>query len=570
MFLRIVAAWFLAALMTAESFATRRKLQRRRRNHPSWEVEWDILKKNQKLVTITANNNNNKDHPYRSYLGIIGSDESGTGCIAGPIVTVSCCIRHPEGAPMIENLRDCKQLELSECRRIYQHVLQNSHADAYRFSVAIRSNVEIDAMGSVQKAILDAFRESISTLAESMVRSDGITIDNNNSTNHSNTPPIYYSIVDGHRSPTNLPKYVTSRPWKGADKTVYTVALASCMARAIHDECMQSAALEQNAHYYELDQNRGYATPRHIQALHQHGPCALHRRSCKPVQDRLHTTIRPQQLHQQSRSEFLATIGMAGTTAAIQQPANAMMTDPKTGIALPEPGEMEASIPKDWSDIENPLTSSSLARLDNSKDSLFYQDPRFVEHVDEQAVQRLSNYVSSVAIQSETRTVLDLCSSWTSHFTEDGKRSGKITRFAGLGMNTVELQANKALTDWIVQDLNENPNLPYPDNEFEVVLCQLSVDYLTKPLAVCGEIGRVLKPRGRVHFLFSNRLFLSKAVAAWTGKDDIDHAFLVASYLHFCDGGKTFSEIQAKDLSLRRKGRVVGDPLYVVTATKLS
>jgi hypothetical protein len=47
-------------------------------------------------------------------------------------------------------------------------------------------------------------------------------------------------------------------------------------------------------------------------------------------------------------------------------------------------------------------------------------------------------------------------------------------------------------------------------------------------------MGRVLKPGGKVHIIFSNRLFLSKAVALWTGADDIDHAFTVGSYLHFC------------------------------------
>jgi hypothetical protein len=81
-------------------------------------------------------------------------------------------------------------------------------------------------------------------------------------------------------------------------------------------------------------------------------------------------------------------------------------------------------------------------------------------------------------------------------------------------------------------------------------------------------MGRVLKPGGKVHIIFSNRLFLSKAVALWTGADDIDHAFTVGSYLHFCQGG--FEQIAARDLSVRngREKMIVGDPLYVVTALK--
>ena len=124
-------------------------------------------------------------------------------------------------------------------------------------------------------------------------------------------------------------------------------------------------------------------------------------------------------------------------------------------------------------------------------------------------------------------------------------------------------------------------NMPYNDNSFDCVLCQLSIDYLTRPLQVCREVLRVLEPGGKVHILFSNRLFLSKAVALWTGADDVDHAFTVASYLHFCSdgtaendrrsttGGSRFGSVQAKDLSGRgRDGRIRGDPLYVVTAIK--
>ena len=84
-----------------------------------------------------------------------------------------------------------------------------------------------------------------------------------------------------------------------------------------------------------------------------------------------------------------------------------------------------------------------------------------------------------------------------------------------------------------------------------------------------NEIGRVLKKGGQVDIIFSNRLFLQKAVGLWTGADDIDHAFIVASYLYFSNGGFDTKSIQAKDLSSRnRKGMIVGDPVYVVSARK--
>jgi ubiquinone/menaquinone biosynthesis C-methylase UbiE len=133
-------------------------------------------------------------------------------------------------------------------------------------------------------------------------------------------------------------------------------------------------------------------------------------------------------------------------------------------------------------------------------------------------------------------------------------------------MNAEELAANHSLTEWVVRDLNAQPVLPYADQSMDVVLCQLSMDYLTQPVQVCREITRVLRPGGQVHILFSNRLFLSKAVAVWTGADDVDHAYLLGQYLH---AAGALTDIAAADLSQRRRdGKIVGDPLYVVTAVR--
>lgn len=270
------------------------------------------------------------------------------------------------------------------------------------------------------------------------------------------------------------------------------------------------------------------------------------------------------------RRSFLDILVVGCTALATRPwPANSMSNDPKTGVSLPDPGEIEGSIPNNWSGVENPFESSEantmFGRLDASPDTIFYTDPRFVEHVDENAVHIMTNYISTKAILPGD-SVLDLCSSWTSHV--DSEVAKQATRFAGLGMNSRELEKNAALTEWTVQDLNSNAKLPYSDNSFDVVLCQLSIDYLTKPLEVLAEAGRVLKPGGRIQILFSNRLFLSKAVGIWTGADDLDHAYYVGCYLHFCGG--RYSNIVAKDLSTRkgREKRIVGDPVYVVMAEK--
>ena len=85
----------------------------------------------------------------------------------------------------------------------------------------------------------------------------------------------------------------------------------------------------------------------------------------------------------------------------------------------------------------------------------------------------------------------------------------------GLGMNRFELEQNKQLSEFVVQNLNKNPQFPFPDNSFDVVTCVVSIDYLTKPLEIFKEVGRVLRPGGRFIVSQSNRCFPTKAIQIW-------------------------------------------------------
>lgn len=143
--------------------------------------------------------------------------------------------------------------------------------------------------------------------------------------------------------------------------------------------------------------------------------------------------------------------------------------------------------------------ANEFRRLDESADDRFYQEPRFVEHVDAAAVTALNaihKQLLSESVQQQGRSidVLDLCSSWVSHVPD----SVSARSFAGLGMNMAELQRNPRLTARAVQDLNANTKFPYESDSFDVVLIQLSIDYLTKPVQVMQEISRVLRHGGKL------------------------------------------------------------------------
>jgi len=52
----------------------------------------------------------------------------------------------------------------------------------------------------------------------------------------------------------------------------------------------------------------------------------------------------------------------------------------------------------------------------------------------------------------------------------------KFSRAVGLGMNKAELENNKQITDYVVQDLNINPVFPFEDNSFDFVTCVGKLD----------------------------------------------------------------------------------------------
>lgn len=150
--------------------------------------------------------------------------------------------------------------------------------------------------------------------------------------------------------------------------------------------------------------------------------------------------------------------------------------------------------PAEW-----PYSEKDFVRSDESDDSLFYDSPRLCYHIDDAAVSSLTEYYSGALENGDD--VLDICSSWVSHYPKDFKGGNVV----GLGMNEYELSENPQLTSFVVKDLNKEPVFPFEDASFDKVTCVVSVDYLNKPLEVFKEIGRVLRPGGKCIISMSNR-----------------------------------------------------------------
>ena len=191
-------------------------------------------------------------------------------------------------------------------------------------------------------------------------------------------------------------------------------------------------------------------------------------------------------------------------------------------------------------------------RADPEPDDVFYRPPRLVTHIDDGAIAAVGDLYAELGL---TGRVLDLMSSWVSHFRTPP------AELVALGMNAAELAANPAATERIVHDLNADPRIPLPDADVDAAVCCVSVDYLTRPVEVLTEVARVLRPGGPVAITYSNRCFPTKAVRGWLSLDDAGRGGLIAELLRRAG----FPDPRVE---LRTPPRSFGDPLWAVTATR--
>jgi ribonuclease HII len=276
------------------------------------------------------------DNRDREFSYIIGSDETGRGSIAGPVVTASCCIltltannnssnnnknnNNNEDkttttdtiatiADIMKNsdggvggsagnlIKDSKQLSPMDRERIYELIVNNPQQII--FSVAQRSNTEIDNTNNILTSTMECFQESIEELTKiqlfpyilsSRQQQSQSNEDINNGENNDNvatsksTKEIISTTTKKAPKLTTIPSF-PCRPMVKADEQVITVALASIIAKVTLD---RMALEEWHEKYpeYDFQQNLGYATRDHIEAIHRYGPCPLHRMTFKSLKGR--------------------------------------------------------------------------------------------------------------------------------------------------------------------------------------------------------------------------------------------------------------------------------------------
>mmetsp|Transcript_17671 Transcript_17671/g.51432 ORF Transcript_17671/g.51432 Transcript_17671/m.51432 type:complete len:293 (-) Transcript_17671:563-1441(-) len=208
------------------------------------------------------------------------------------------------------------------------------------------------------------------------------------------------------------------------------------------------------------------------------------------------------------------------------------------------------------------LTPADRSRAADAPDEYFYDAPMMTQHNDDRFRAELSSLYASVLPPDGGGTFLDLGSSWVSHLPDDPQPA----RVWLHGMNAEELERNPAGNGWrIARSFNDDvvrvgadsadadllasegrgeeeifdassPPLPrllpeIPPDSVDVVGICAAFQYWRFPERVAAEILRVLKPGGTVVVSFSNRMFSSKAVGAWTRRNDAERIEYVAEVL---------------------------------------
>ena len=208
-------------------------------------------------------------------------------------------------------------------------------------------------------------------------------------------------------------------------------------------------------------------------------------------------------------------------------------------------------------DREVLLAPQSFRRQDESDDALFYQLPRLVVHIDEDAIAAVGEVFRRLI--SPNSVVLDLLSSWRSHWPEGFPKA----RMVGLGLSAAEMADNPDLDDYVVHDLNRDPTLPLDDASFDAVVITVSMQYLVRPIEVFRQVNRILRPGGVFLVIFSNRMFPTKAVWIWTMCTDQQRARMIATYM---EEAGSYADIQG--LYVPPQAGPGGDPIYAVAARK--
>lgn len=180
----------------------------------------------------------------RTAQRVIGIDEVGRGCLAGPVVVCGVAYRRIPRQPLV---RDSKRL--SPRQRVEAAEWVRSSCDGW-----LVTEVWVEMIDRMN--ILEATRLAMCTVARAL--SSAVSV-----------------VVVDQVDPGDVPCRVHAEA--GADDRYFTVAAASIVAKVHRDRIMTD--LGDRYRQWGWQNNKGYGTREHRLALQRSGPTFLHRKT---------------------------------------------------------------------------------------------------------------------------------------------------------------------------------------------------------------------------------------------------------------------------------------------------
>ncbi len=182
-----------------------------------------------------------------------GCDEAGRGCLAGPVYAAAVILPSNFYHELLNDSKQVKENDRNTLRKIIEE-------QALYWAVGIVSNEEIDEINILNASFL-AMHRAIDKLKKKPKQ----------------------LLIDGNRF--NPYKKIKHQCIIGGDAIYLSIAAASILAKTHRDEYMQKLHLKHPQ--YDWQNNKGYPTAKHRQAILNHGITEHHRKSFRLLDDEL-------------------------------------------------------------------------------------------------------------------------------------------------------------------------------------------------------------------------------------------------------------------------------------------
>lgn len=177
-----------------------------------------------------------------------GCDEAGRGCLAGPVACAAVILPPDFSSPELNDSKKLTEKKREELRKVIER-------EALAWSVVFVSEEEIDRI-NILRASITGMHRALDNLS---LRPDHIIVDGNRFSPYRDIP--FHTIVKG-------------------DGKYMSIAAASVLAKTHRDQLMLRLAEEYPG--YGWEQNKGYPTKAHREALLHLGLTPYHRKSYAP------------------------------------------------------------------------------------------------------------------------------------------------------------------------------------------------------------------------------------------------------------------------------------------------